>query len=111
LKETFQMLVTFLLAVIGWVIFRAENLSQALDFLIRIFQNPTFGYIDGKKMLIWCICLLIIEWIQKDKSHPLQFSYHGLFRFTIARYAIYFVILLIMFCFVGKVQTFIYFQF
>ena len=111
LKETFQMLVTFLLAVIGWVIFRAGNLSQALDFLIRIFQNPTFGYIDGKKMLIWCICLLIIEWIQKDKSHPLQFSYHGLFRFTIARYAIYFVILLIMFSFVGKVQTFIYFQF
>lgn len=111
LKETFQMLVTFLLAVIGWVIFRAENLSQALNFLIRIFQNPTFGYIDGKKMLIWCFCLLIIEWIQKDKSHPLQFSYHGLFRFTIARYTIYFAILLIMFCFVGKVQTFIYFQF
>lgn len=110
-KAAVQIAITFFLTIIGWIIFRADNLSQALDFLIRIFQNPAFGYIDGKKMIIWCICLLIIEWIQKNKSHPLHFSYHGLFRFTIARYAIYFVILLIMFCFVGKVQTFIYFQF
>ena len=40
LKEASQVLLTFVLAVFGWIIFRAENLSQAADYIFSIGTHP-----------------------------------------------------------------------
>ena len=113
IKETSQMLLTFSLAVIGWIIFRTENLSQAIGYISSIFQHPFIGdgFIDGRKWLLAGLALLIVEWIQRDKQHGLQFPQKGLFRYRITRWAAYYLIVYLIINFSGSSQSFIYFQF
>ena len=113
LKEASQVLMTFMLAVFGWIIFRAENLSQAADYIFSIFTHPIIGYgiIDGKKWFIAGLVLLFIEWIQRTKQHALQFPNEGIFKFRLARWGIYYIIICLIFNFAGSSQSFIYFQF
>ena len=43
-KEALQMTLTFVLAVIGWIIFRAESMSQALRYLYgMLVKHPLIG--------------------------------------------------------------------
>ena len=113
LKEFCQMALTFALVIIGWIIFRAETMTQAYEFLTRMFSTLFDGYqiTSGRKHLVYGIVLLLIEWLQRDKQHALQFPDKGLFRLTWVRYAIYAAIVYTIFIYSGEVQTFIYFQF
>ena len=43
LKETFQMLTTFMLAVIGWIIFRAESITQAWEYMCGMCDASLFS--------------------------------------------------------------------
>ena len=43
MKECFQMGLTFFLVVIGWIIFRAQSMGQAIDYLRCMFTNLDFG--------------------------------------------------------------------
>ena len=107
------MTITFFRAVIGWIIFRAENMTQAVDFLTAMFTNQFFDMsnLHGVTFTLYGLMLLVVEWIQRDKQHALQIPSCGLFKFTVTRYLLYFVIVYIMFQYSGEVQTFIYFQF
>lgn len=113
LREFMQMAISFVLVVIGWIIFRAENLTQAFDFISRMFISMFDGYYVsvGKRFILYGILLFIIEWLQRDKQHALQFSTSGMFKYQSIRYAVYAVIAYVIFMYSGKVQTFIYFQF
>ena len=114
LKEFCQLAVTFFLAVIGWIIFRAETMPQACDFLARMFStlfSEGLYIAHGKRYLVWGFLMLLFEWLQRDKQHALQLSHRGLFRYAPARFALYAVLVYIMFLYAGTVQTFIYFQF
>lgn len=113
IKEATQILFTFTLAVIGWIIFRAENLPQAIDYLSAIVSQPFFGdgFIDGKKWLAAGLLLFYIEWMQRNKHHALQMSSKGLFRFRLARWGTYYLIIYLIINFAGSSQSFIYFQF
>ena len=113
LKEFCQMAVTFALVIIGWIIFRAENMAQAYDFITRMFTTlfDDFQITTGRKHLLYGILLLMVEWLQRDKQHALQFPNTGLFKFVLVRYAIYAALIYTMFVYSGEVQTFIYFQF
>ena len=115
IKEVLQMCLTFALAMIGWIIFRADNMTQAIDFISRMLLTMTddlsLGAICGKRGLLMALAVLIIEWVQRDKQHGLQLSGHGLLKYPVARYALYASIIVIMFFWSGQVQTFIYFQF
>ena len=111
--EFTQMIITFILAVFGWIIFRAQNLSQAIDYISSIFIHPFWGsgFIDGKKWLIAGIILLIVEWTQRNKQHALQLSPNGIFKYRITRWATYYTIIYFIINFAGSSQSFIYFQF
>ena len=112
-KEMSQMALTFFLAVIGWIIFRAENMSQAFDFLKGMFTH--FSYVGPigffVKPLVLASCLLLVEWLQRKKAHALQFSANGIFRYGVVRYLAYIALLILIVLNTGEVQTFIYFQF
>ena len=43
LKETGQMLLTFALAVFGWIIFRATGLKTLAAYIVGIFDNSFFS--------------------------------------------------------------------
>lgn len=112
-KEIFQMLVTFSLVVIGWILFRAENIHQAYDYLSNMFSLSIFHYesFDGKRAFCFVLILLLIEWFQRDKQHALELSTTKLFRYRFVRWVVYYAIIMMIVLYSGGDQTFIYFQF
>lgn len=113
IKEITQMFLTFCLAVIGWIIFRAENIRQAFHYINSIFTHPFtgFGIIDGKKWVFAGILLLCTEWLQREKRHTLELPTTGFFRYRIMRWGLYYAIIYLIINFSGSSQSFIYFQF
>lgn len=111
-KETCQMLLTFLLVVIGWIIFRAENIHQAWDYITRMITDfhPAMP-VYGKKTLLYIILLLGVEWLQRDKQYGLQLDNKGLFRYRIVRWGIYYFLVIATLLWAGSQEEFIYFQF
>jgi hypothetical protein len=113
-REALQMIITFALAVIGWIIFRCEDMTEAYHFLSRMFTTmfDSMPVVFGKKAMILGCVVIVVEWLQRGKQHGLQLSStHGVFRYSVARYLLYATLLVVMFFFAGEVQTFIYFQF
>ena len=112
-KEFSQMAITFFLAVVGWIIFRAENMQQVYEFLSRMFLTMFDGFNIkyGKTEMLYGLGLLIIEWLQRDKQHALQFPATKVFQYRWVRWVIYYTLMALVFFNLGKGQTFIYFQF
>ena len=116
LKDMCRVVVTFLLAVVGWVIFRAETIAQAWDFVSRMFLtafddfHPRLGSLTT---IIVVLLLIIVEYLQREKVHVLQFSNQGLFRWAAVRWAVYLMLCgaVFYFSFNNVSQEFIYFQF
>ncbi|MCR4828056.1 MAG: MBOAT family protein [Bacteroidales bacterium] len=108
-KELGQMILTFALVVIGWIIFRAENIYQADQFICAIFtqgllQKPLLPF-----AAIYITMMIVVEWIQREKEHGLQFTNHIT---PWLRYPIYYaLIFLCFFCSPIDSAPFIYFQF
>ena len=112
--EIFQMGSTFLLVVVGWIFFRAESISVAVDYIGRIFNRSFLSiplltirqfYIP---MFSNLFILFSVEWIQRNKKHGLELS--GITN-TLVRRVIYCMIIILIIWFMGKNETFIYFQF
>lgn len=112
-KECFQMLGTFLLAVIGWIIFRAETIHQAWDYMVCMvtkFQPCMPQY--GKKALLYIFVLLLVEWFQREKQHGLQLDdCKGVMKYRLVRWGMYVLLSLIVLSLSGVQAEFIYFQF
>jgi len=113
IKETLQMTTTFFLVIIGWIIFRAESMTQALGYLSALFRNEFFipSMHHGGLYLSFGLIVIFIEWLQRNKQHALQFPNTGLFNNRIIRWIIYYSIVISISQYVGQDQTFIYFQF
>lgn len=114
-RESLQMLLTFVLVVLGWIIFRAETITQAWEYICGIcnvslfsipFLHNRYFYIP----LFTCLLLMLsTEWINRNSSHPFDLSQ---VNSHIIKYAIYFVIItLIIFFTPATPSPFIYFQF
>jgi len=76
LKEARQLVITFVLVMMAWVIFRSDSLAHALGYYLQIFKTPLHN-VDGFRTeyllaLIISVVMLVIEWIQRTKVHPLQ---------------------------------------
>ena len=115
IKEFGQIVLTFVLVTVGWIIFRADNLPQAWEnfsgicawnsvgdisfFISPVFLSRVFGI----------AVMLLVEWIDRREEHGL--SMRGI-RYRSIRYAIYIVLLLVtILYFDDGSPKFIYFQF
>lgn len=111
-KDFARILLTFVLAVYGWIIFRAESMTQAVDYFSTMFTRGFLkGPVYGQQELILCAILIVIEWLQRDKQHALQFGDIKLFQSRLVRWGVYYLLLVAIAYFAGASQTFIYFQF
>ncbi len=112
-REALQMLLTFLLAVIGWIIFRSASITQAWEYLTAMVTNDFFdaSQVIGKTPLCLGMLLLLVEWLQRDKQHALQFPDSRPFNHRGVRWGVCYLILLAIYLLAGTRQTFIYFQF
>lgn len=110
-REAIQMLLTFGLVVIGWIIFRAETIGQAWEIMkgicnVSLFSMPMM--VSGlKRTLFFIAILLVVEWIDRSKKHAFELSRLPQW----ARIIVIYGLILIMLEFMGHSQSFIYFQF
>ena len=110
-REFLQITSTFFLTVIAWIFFRADNVGMAYDYISEIFSMSIFSVpqILPKKLIATLFLFYFVEWIQRDKQHPLQFETLQIPKFV--RWAIYYAIVGMLFFYGGDEQGFIYFQF
>ena len=111
LKEAGQLLLTFFLVVIGWIIFRADSIGQAWDYIRSISTRSLFSMPDAPGVTgvsLGIVILLVVEWLQRRREHGLDLS--GM-KVAVLRYAVYLCVLFLMFAFGGHSENFIYFQF
>ncbi|MGL5937570.1 MAG: MBOAT family O-acyltransferase [Phocaeicola sp.] len=114
LKESIQMGSTFLLAVLGWILFRATTLTEAIHYISSMFNRSAFSYPEGVigiDTILYPLLALFVatEWIQRSKQHPLQID--GIKSLPL-RYTVYTAVALFVTLFIGgEPATFIYFQF
>lgn len=110
-REFFSMTLTFVLTILAWIFFRAENVKHAFSYLAGIFDRSLFEapeIFPGYVIVLICI-LLISEWIQREKQHGLQFDTTKTPR--IMRWSLYVVLFSMVSMFFNKGNAFIYFQF
>ncbi len=113
-KQLPQMLLTFVLVTIGWIIFRAPSVTDAWDVVCNICSGTLWSapYIfPMQEMLFMATGILVmigVEWLQRNEAHGLVLN-----RMTsrLLRYAIY-IVLITMILWKGESgDAFIYFQF
>lgn len=108
-REFFQMLLTFILVTIGWIIFRAETISQAWEYFQGIFTHPFFPLTLGmtKKAILFSGILILTEWLTKKRPYALEKMTGKPF----IDWAVYYMLVIAILFFSGVGATFIYFQF
>ena len=114
-KEFYQIGITFILTVLAWVFFRAENIGHAFSYLSTIFSKTIFSIpnFSGMRMairtLILIIFFIVVEWLGRSEQYAIESC--GMKWKKIYRWSFYFVIIALIFMCNGKEQQFIYFQF
>ena len=115
LRELVRMIVTFVLVLIGWIIFRAENISQLAGVGAKLFSPEVFFNLYGSGLradiFVFIGFVLLVEWMQRTKQHALQFLDIKLFRRRLIRVGIYYFLIALMWVAYSSSQQFIYFQF
>jgi D-alanyl-lipoteichoic acid acyltransferase DltB (MBOAT superfamily) len=111
IKETIQLTSTFLLTVFCWIFFRAESLSHAIMYIKNMLNRSLFSFPSILPIpLIILLCIYIgIEWLGRRGNYAIEKI--DIIRPRFARWSFYYFILLIVFLFASKGETFIYFQF
>ena len=110
-KEAIQIGTTFFLVVIGWILFRAENMEQAIGYIGRLFSmQQSTGNMPSHSLEVGLYILLfwILEWFQRDKPYALQIQF---LKSKSLRVAILTFVILFIEITMGKSSEFIYFQF
>lgn len=117
-KELGQIIITFVLVVIGWIFFRAEDLTQAIDYIAQLcdssivsmpnFRDLGLSFIKLTYTLFFIALLQLIDWIQRKQDFGLEISN---IKYRPIRWSIYIIFLLIFSVFAGGQEAFIYFQF
>lgn len=113
LKAIAQVSATFVCVLLGWVIFRAANMSQAAGYLCGLFDLTRWGGTTCSRLPLLYIALLLLCESRCKADHPLALDRCGLriFRHRAARLLVYYVLFLLTLAAGGPATQFIYFQF
>lgn len=103
-------LVTFALVVIGWIIFRAENIGQAGAYIYNMFVGMGHWTPLGNHIYVFVpvVLMLVMEWFGRKQEHTLAIVPIKWQPVRLCLYAAFFVW---MICARGNQAEFIYFQF
>lgn len=118
IKEFISVTITFILICFTWIFFRAESLTHAWEYVVRIFDQdimsiPFVEYTEFKKVpivfLLVGFCILI-EWFGREDNYGLEKIGEG-WNYLV-RWTLYSFIIFLIFMFMElKESPFIYFQF
>lgn len=117
-RESFQILLTFFLAVFGWIIFRAETMTQAWEYICGMMQFGTLRasyrfFLPNESLVyptnLYIVAMIVVEWLQRNKQHGLEVLNTSKHKWL--RVAFYYALVWMIIQNAGTEQTFIYFQF
>lgn len=110
LKDILSITTTFLLVVLGWIFFRADNLSQALHYISGLFSKSllSFPEVFPGYVFFYLALFMVIEWWGREEFSPLN-KFTAMPKFT--KWAFYYTLIILVLYFSDKDQQFIYFQF
>ena len=115
LKELGQMLLVFALATFGWMMFRADNMTQFLDYTARMCSADMLSLpkVQGYTILFMNIVLMfVIEWHMRRQKHGFDFQpSSNKPLYTALRYTLYTLIFILILLFGGHTENFIYMYF
>ena len=114
LRELGQMLLTFLLAATGWVLFRSDSIEQAFEYYglltKHLFDGPPTitSPLDAWVIGVSIAVMVVVEWMNRDRPH--EFARQP--RQRALRWGGYIVLLFAIGAYmVTNEMPFIYFQF
>ena len=109
--ESFKIVVTFLLVMFGWIIFRAKTAPLALNYMTNIFSKSLFSIPEIKPFSLFTLLILflVIEWFGREGEHPI--AKISLKTKQPLRWFIYLSICILIIIFQSNQEEFIYFQF
>jgi D-alanyl-lipoteichoic acid acyltransferase DltB (MBOAT superfamily) len=111
IKEIFSIGITFMLTVLAWIFFRANNVTHAVSYIKNIFIGKSNLYVDTPSILIVMILFMfLMEWISRKRNYGLS-EIELILPKRILRWLLYVFIVLSILFFAGEPQEFIYFQF
>lgn len=110
-RELGSMVLTFLMVVVSWIFFRADNMSVALSYIGRLGNIDLFSIpvIRPTYLFVLVVGFLVIEWVGRRNKYAIEklwLSYPSPIR-----WAMYYTIAMVIFLYGNKGETFIYFQF
>lgn len=115
-KEFSNVLITFTVVMLTFIVFRSESIEQAYHYYLNLFSLSIFnkpslpsGMINTLTTFIFIFVMLIIEWVGKERDYAianLELNWPLPVRW-VTYYSIFFAIVY----FAGSEQKFIYVQF
>lgn len=116
-REFINMAITFFLVMLSTVIFRSKSILKAFDyykslFSLSLFTLPKIPDISYKTILLthlFILFMFVIEWLAREEQHAL--AKFGLKWPKAARWAFYYLLIVMIFLLGGDKQQFIYLQF
>ncbi|WP_347174030.1 MBOAT family O-acyltransferase [Polaribacter uvawellassae] len=111
-KEFFQIGITFCLTTFAWIFFRANSVTEAIDYLGNMFNTRNIFSIDylggierySFEMVFLIPILILFEWIYRKKETPFEGRFKNLNEVII-------LLFLLVFGQFTNHSSFIYFQF
>jgi len=110
-----QMLVTFVLVLFGWILFRSDSIGDAWVYFSRMIRwgtlRASYRFFTLPEIRFYAVSVLVmlgVEWIWRDGRHSLSVL---LSRNKPVRWCFYVMCGLCVFLFRQDASAFIYFQF
>ena len=107
------MTLTFLLAVVGWIFFRATGIPSAIGYFKSMLSLETltgFYKIFTEWTMLPIGIMLLVEWFNRQGEHALQ-GVDRVVKSRWLRYFLYALAFVAVIFFRGDYAEFIYFQF
>ena len=111
LRKVGQIAITFMLVCMGWVIFRSENMVQAVDYLSGMIVGQNGWQYSYSRLPILIIVAFFSLELWSKGNNPLDFKCGGWLKYKVVRFFIYFGLFLLTLGMGGQSAQFIYFQF
>ena len=115
LMEFGQMVLVFALATFGWMMFRADNMTQFVDYTARMCSADLMSMpkLQGNMILCANIALMFVfEWFMRRQKHGFDFQPRSNKPLYAAqRYTLYALIFILILLFGGHTENFIYMYF
>jgi hypothetical protein len=116
IKEALQITITFLLTVFAWIFFRATSLNDAFSYISAMFSMKLLSLPDFTTLgityqtMLFILFFFITEWFGRENQYAIE-SIRYKWKRPMRWVFYYLIIISIIWCYKGKEQQFIYFQF